>query len=244
MGDAMLDAGDTDPALPPFEHRCAAGRQLAGALQRFKNQAPIVLALPRGGVPVGYEVAVALDALLDVIMVRKIGAPGHEEYGLGAVVDGLDPQIVLNDEVVRLLRPPPGYVAAEQQRQLAEIERRKELYLHGRPSLPVKGRVVIVIDDGIATGGTVKAALKALSRNGAARVVLAVPVAPSDAVAALSVLADEVICLASPKPFLAVGLHYRDFAQTTDAEVIALLDRAARRPVDQGGHPTAEPLGH
>ena len=216
----------------PFKDRHDAGRHLAAALDRFRSEHPLILALPRGGVPVGYEVAAALDAPLDVIMVRKIGAPGHEEYGLGAVVDGLDPQLVLNDEVMQLVRPPPGYIEEEQQRQLAEIERRKALYLRSRPSLPVKDRVVIVVDDGIATGGTAKAALMALSRNGAARVVLAVPVAPSDVVDEFSKLADEVICLARPEPFLAVGLHYADFSQTTDEAVVALLDRAASRSVE------------
>lgn len=236
----MLHPADT--ALP-FEDRHDAGRRLAAALDRFRSDHPLILALPRGGVPVGYEVALALDAPLDVVMVRKIGAPGHEEYGLGAVVDGPDPQLVLNDEAMQLVRPPPGYVAAEQQRQLAEIERRKALYLRGRPSLPVKGRDTIVVDDGIATGGTAKAALKALSRNGAARVVLAVPVAPSGAVAELSRLADEVICLARPDPFLAVGFHYGDFSQTSDEEVVALLDHAASRPAEQGGQAAADPPG-
>jgi predicted phosphoribosyltransferase len=220
--------------FPHFADRRAAARQLASALLRFKDDDPIVLALPRGGVPVGYEVAMALDAPLDVVLVRKIGVPGHEEYGLGAVVDGNDPQTVLNDDVVRLVKPPPGYIAEEQRRQLAEIERRRELYLHGRPSQSVKDRLVIVVDDGIATGGTVKAVLKALSRAGAAHVVLAVPVAPAEAVAELSHLADEVVCLASPTPFHAVGLHYRNFEQTSDDEVIELLDLAAERPSGRG----------
>ena len=210
-----------------FSDRRQAGRQLAAALKPLKLENPIVLALPRGGVPVAFEVAQALGAPLDVVMVRKIGAPGHAELGLGAVVDGSDPQLVLNDEIVELLAPDPGYVEAEKRRQLKEIERRKRLYRGERPPVPVEGRVLIVIDDGIATGGTVKAVLRALAPARPSRRILAVPVAPKESIDMLAPEADDVVCLATPEPFFAVGTHYRDFRQTTDTEVVDLLRRAA-----------------
>src|ERR1043165_5931827 len=166
---------------PLFRNRRDAGRRLAAALAPYRESRPIVLALPRGGVPVGFEVAKALAAPLDVLLVRKIGAPGHEERGLGAVVDGHHPQLVLNEDLVRAVAPPPGYIEAEKQRQLAEIERRRQHYLGDRSPVAVEGRTVIVVDDGIATGATVKAALRGLARNHP-RLVLAVPVAPADTV--------------------------------------------------------------
>jgi len=211
---------------PLFRNRRDAGRRLAAVLQPHRTSRPIVLALPRGGVPVGFEVAKALAAPLDVLLVRKIGAPGHEELGLGAVVDGHDPQLVLNEDLVRAVAPPPGYMEAEQQRQLAEIERRRRHYIGDRSPVAVEGRTVIVVDDGIATGATVKAALRGLARNRPARLVLAVPVAPADSLDELSAECDEVVCLATPDPFYAVGPHYRDFRQTEDAEVVRLLAEA------------------
>jgi putative phosphoribosyl transferase len=211
-----------------FKDRIEAGRKLAEALMHLANANPIVLALPRGGVPVGFEVAKALGAPLDVVLVRKIGAPGQPELGLGAVVDGANPQLVLNEELVELVRPGQDYLEAEEKHQLVEIERRRALYRPGREPLALEGRTVIVVDDGIATGGSMKAVLQALRKSRPARVVLAVPVAPADSLDELSRLADETICLMTPEPFYAVGAHYRDFTQTTDEEVIDLLSRAAK----------------
>jgi predicted phosphoribosyltransferase len=209
-----------------FENRRQAGRQLAEALMRFAGKDTVVLALPRGGVPVAYEVAQALKAPLDAVLVRKIGAPGQPEFGLGAVVDGAVPQIVWNDKVMREVRPSPTYLKTEQQRQLQEIERRRNLYRAGRRAQDIAGKTVVVVDDGIATGGTMRAVLQALSQAGARRLVLAVPVAPREAIEEFQREIDEVVCLAAPEPFYAVGLHYENFDQTSDEEVIELLKRA------------------
>jgi putative phosphoribosyl transferase len=206
-----------------FRDRRDAGRQLAGALRRFATADPVVLALPRGGVPVGFEVAKALGALLDVLIVRKIGAPGHKEFGLGAVVDGGEPQVVLNEEAMAAVQPPQSYVEAEVGRQLKEIERRRRVYLGDREPCATRNRAVIVVDDGIATGGTVKTALRALRRTGPDYVILAVPVAPPEALPALRKDADEIVCLSTPEHFWAVGQYYDDFEQTSDDEVVALL---------------------
>jgi len=212
-----------------FQDRREAGRELAAALQRFKDARPIVLALPRGGVPVGYEVAKALGAPLDVLLVRKIGVPGQEELALGAVVGGANPQTVLNEEIVQVVGPLPGYVEAERERQLVEIERRRRVYRGDEPPLDMAGRTVIVVDDGIATGATVKAALRGIALNAPQRTILAVPVAPREALNELASACDEIVCLASPDPFYAVGAHYADFSQTSDEEVVRLL-AAARAP--------------
>lgn len=214
---------------PIFIDRRDAGHQLAEALRRFATEKPVVLGLPRGGVPVAYEVADELGAPLDVILVRKIGAPGHAELGLGAVVDGADPQVVLNPAVIEMVAPPADYVRQEVERQLEEIARRRKLYLGDRVPIHVRDRTVLVVDDGIATGGTVRAALQGLRRAGADRLVLGAPVGPLDVVQDLRGAADDIVCLATPEPFIAVGLWYRDFTQTSDDEVVDLLRRAASR---------------
>lgn len=211
---------------PEFCDRRDAGVKLAAALRHLEERHPVVLALPRGGVPVAFEVATALGAELDLLFVRKIGAPGYEELGMGAVVDGADPQLVLNEDVIRQLAPSPEYLRAEMRRQLAEIERRRSAYNGGMPPIELTGRTVILVDDGIATGGTMKAALKGVRKTHPAQLILAVPIAPRETIAALRSECDEVICLATPDPFYAVGAHYADFTQTTDEEVVRLLDQA------------------
>jgi putative phosphoribosyl transferase len=186
-----------------------------------------VLALPRGGVPVAFEIAAALGAPLDLLLVRKIGAPGFAELAVGAVVDGARPEAVVNEEVVRELGVSATYLEREAARELAKIERRRALYLRGRLPVALDGRTAVVVDNGIATGATVRVAVQALARSGAARrVVLAAPVAPREAARALC---DEAVFLAEPALFGSVGAFYDDFRQTEDAEVIALLDRAAVR---------------
>ncbi|MGE3691354.1 MAG: phosphoribosyltransferase [Novosphingobium sp.] len=211
-----------------FSDRREAGRKLGEAVARLKLADPVVLALPRGGVPVGYEVAEAIGAPLDILMVRKIGAPGHEEYGIGALVDGASPQLVIDENAVRMTGASSAYIDSEVARQLAEIERRRTIYMTG-PPIGLAGHTVVIVDDGIATGGTVKAALKGIALAKPGRVILAVPLAPADTLNELRDLCDEVVCLEQPLPFYAVGAHYRDFTQTTDAEVIQLLAKARLR---------------
>ncbi|MCS7267968.1 MAG: phosphoribosyltransferase family protein [Geminicoccaceae bacterium] len=213
-----------------FADRTDAGRRLAAALAHLAAQHPVVLALPRGGVPVGFEVAKALGAPLDVLLVRKIGAPFQPELAAAAVVDGPEPVLVRNEEVIRAYGIEDSWIRAEMKRELREIERRRKLYCGDRPPVPVRGRTAIVVDDGIATGTTVRAALRALAKLGPARRVLAVPVAPPDSLAALASEADEIVALEQPEWMGAVGQFYLDFTQTSDEEVIRLLAQAARPP--------------
>lgn len=218
-----------------FADRADAGRRLAAALARWRDVRPVVLGLPRGGVPVAYEVALALDAPLDVLVVRKLRAPQQPELGLGAVTDGDHPETVLNEEILGALVVPEAYLRREIAAQLAEVRRRQARFRGGRPGVPVADRTVIVVDDGVATGGTVRVAIRGLRRSRPRAVVLAVAVAAPDAVPALRAAADEVVCLATPDDFASVGQFYDDFGQTTDAEVMALLERAARRPAAARG---------
>jgi putative phosphoribosyl transferase len=223
-----------------FADRAAAGRLLGQRLHALGLQPPlIVLALPRGGVPVGFEIAQALGAELDVLIVRKIGAPGQEELGIGAIVDGDHPVVVINDYVAAMVGADARYIEAVKQRQLAEVERRKLAYRGTAPDPVVSGRTVIVVDDGIATGGTMKAALRALRARAPARLILAVPLAPPDSIAELAGECDEIVCLLQPTPFYAIGGHYADFGQTSDEEVVRLLAAAkqARQKTAPGGAP-------
>jgi putative phosphoribosyl transferase len=209
-----------------FADREDAGRQLAAKLARFNDRDPVVLALPRGGVPIGLEVAALLEAPLDLILVRKIGTPGQPELAVGAVVDGEKPELVINEDVKRLAGVPDDYIAEEKARQLKEIERRRKLWLGDRPRVTVKGRTALVVDDGIATGATVRAALHAVRRAGPRHLVLAAPVAPPNTIASLRGDADEIVCLAMPDPFWAISMFYGNFPQVADSEVSALMDRA------------------
>jgi len=212
----------------PFIDRMDAGRQLAKALARYKAQRPVVLALPRGGVPVAAEVATVLDAPLDLILVRKIGVPFQPELAMGAVVDGGKPVIVRNEDVISLTGVSEREFNATCDQQLAEIERRRKLYLGNRPHPQIAGRTVIVVDDGIATGATTRAALQAIRMRKPSKLVLAVPVAPTESLKELRGEADEIICLEDYEDFGAIGLFYSDFRQVSDTEVIEIL---ARHPV-------------
>jgi putative phosphoribosyl transferase len=192
----------------------------------FKNSDPVILALPRGGVPVGFEIAKALEAPLDVILVRKIGAPDQPELAIGAVADGPHAETVINDDIVNVLGIPQSYIEQESARQLKEIERRRALYLAQRPPVDRARKTAIVVDDGIATGATVRAALRAVKQSKPKRLVLAVPVAPPDTIAALLAEVDQVICLQTPTYLGAIGGFYADFHQVTDDEVVEMLRRS------------------
>lgn len=201
----------------PFRDRRDAGRQLASKLASYSEPNSVVLALPRGGVPVGYEVARALEAPLDIFLVRKLGAPGHEELAMGAVASG--GVSVLNEDVVDALGIPQSIIERVTAREIEELNRRERLYRGGRPAPDIQGRTVIVVDDGLATGATMRAAIQALRLQQPARVVVAVPIASPEICEALRSEADDVVCAMTAEPFVAVGNWYEDFTQTTDDEV-------------------------
>ncbi len=208
-----------------FKDRAEAGRKLAAALARYKDLRPVILALPRGGVPVAAEVAGALHAPLDLILVRKIGVPFQPELAMGAVVDGATPIIVRNDDVIRLAGIDEADFKVACDSELAEIERRRRLYLGNRERVDVAGKTAIVIDDGVATGATTRAALRATRMREPRKLVLAVPVASTDSLAELRADADEVVCLEDHEFFGAIGIYYVDFSQVPDEEVIKMLKR-------------------
>ena len=206
-----------------FKDRLDAGRQLAAALMEFKGRNCVVLALPRGGVPVAAEVARALNAPLDLLLVRKIGAPRQPELAIGSVTDGEAPMIVRDEELMGLTGTHPHQFDRICAQELAEIERRRALYVGKWPPVPVAGRIAIIVDDGLATGNTMRVALRSVRLRKPEMVVMAVPVAPPGTVEAFRKDADRVICLATPHPFGAVGYFYDDFSPTSDEEVIALM---------------------
>jgi len=209
-----------------FRERAAAGRKLAEQLKRrLGDEDVVVLGLPRGGVPVAFEVARELGAPLDVIVVRKLGVPHQPELGMGAI--GEDGVRILNDEVLAMAGVEENDLAVVERSERAELERRATRFRSGRPRTSLVGRSAVVVDDGIATGSTARAACQVARAHGASRVILAVPVAPRASLASLADAADEIVCLATPEPFFAVGQFYRDFSQTSDEEVVALLHRAA-----------------
>lgn len=206
----------------PFANRAEAGRLLGRRLEAECLTGPlVVVALPRGGVPVAAEVARCLGAPLDLLIVRKIGAPWERELAVAAVVDGTPPEIVINEEISAATGADAGYIEREAAVERREIERRRETYLHGRAPLALAGTTAILVDDGIATGATVRAALKGLRQRGATKVLLAIPVAPHAALMSLRGSCDRIVCLAEPHPFHAVGVHYVDFHQVDDVEVTA-----------------------
>ena len=217
----------------PFRNRADAGRKLAARLAAYKEERPVVLALPRGGVPVAAEVAAALNAPLDLVLVRKLGVPIQPELAMGAVVDGSAPIVVRNEDVIRLTGVTEEEVQAVCAAELAEIERRRERYLGTRARVDIAGRVAIVIDDGIATGATTRAALRALRRRGPKKLILAVPVAPTETLVAMRGEADDVVCLEDYADFGAIGFFYADFRQTSDSEVIAALARFPPPPAGE-----------
>jgi putative phosphoribosyl transferase len=222
--------GQVADGLAGFADRTDAGRRLAKALARFQADRPVVLALPRGGVPTGYEIALALKAPLDLVLVRKIGAPFQPELAVGAVVDGGQPETVINQAIAEEFQVPTSYLESEAARQLEEIERRRRLYHAGRRKVEVHDRTAIVVDDGIATGATMAAALHAIRRAGPKCLVLAVPVAPPDTIERLRPLVDQIECLIVPRHLGAIGMFYADFRQLSDDDVVDLLRRAADHP--------------
>lgn len=212
----------------PLADRTAAGRSLGSVLSdRYRGGDVVVLALPRGGVPVAHQVAAALDAPLDLMLIRKLGVPMQPELAMGAIASG--GVRVLNPDIVHSWRITGEEIAAVSQVEQQELERREKTYRGERPRPSIHGRTVILVDDGLATGATMRAAISALRRLEPARVVVAVPVAPAETVQALEELADEVVCLATPQPFFAIGSCYGDFTQVSDDEVRRLLEIAPRR---------------
>jgi putative phosphoribosyl transferase len=214
--------------MSPFKDRRDAGRKLAQKLSAYAGQSNVlILALPRGGVPVAYEVALALNAPLDIFIVRKLGLPGREELAMGAVASG--GVRVLNGDVIRMLSIPEEVIHFVAKRELQELQRREKLYRRDRPSPEVRDRTVILVDDGLATGASMRAALAGLRAQHPARIVVAVPTAAPDVCKAFQSEVDEIVCAITPEPFYGVGRWYEDFSQVTDEEVQMLFEEANRQ---------------
>lgn len=215
-----------------FRDRMEAGKHLSRQLQKYAGRLDaVVLALPRGGVPVGYQIAKALELPLDIFVVRKLGVPGHEELAMGAIASG--GIRVLNEDIVRELQIPDEVIAAAAVGQQRELERREKLYRQGKPPIDIRNKFVILVDDGLATGATMRAAAAALQKQGTEGVIVAVPVAARSTCEELSNEVDEIVCAVTPEPFYGVGSWYRDFSQTTDEEVIELLEKCRKRSYEK-----------
>ncbi len=208
-----------------FANRMEAGRLLAEKLLKYKKEKPVVIGLVRGGIPVAYEIAKLLESPLDVALVKKLGAPFQEELAIGAIVDGKTPQVFLNDEIISHIDIPKEYINRITKEKLEEIRLREKIYRRGEDRVSVRDRVVVVVDDGIATGASMKVVLKALRLEKPKKIVVAAPVAPPDTISLLERDADEIIVLLTPGDFYAVGAFYKDFSQTSDEEVISLLGK-------------------
>jgi predicted phosphoribosyltransferase len=225
----------SNTSVRAFADRREAGRELASRLADYRGRSDVVvLALPRGGVPVAFEIAEALDAPLDIFVVRKLGMPGHPEFAIGAIASG--GVRVLSDDVIRAYGVPHSAIDTVVRRELAALERREREYRRGRPLPDLRDRIVILVDDGLATGSTMRAAVQAVRAFEPARVVVAVPVGAPSTCAEFADIADEIVCARTPEPFSAVGLWYRDFSQTTDEEVRALLEEHARHATTRSAH--------
>lgn len=232
-----------------FKNRMEAGAQLAQRLGAYARRSDvIVLALPRGGVPVGFAIAQALEVQLDILLVRKLGVPGNEEFAMGAIASG--GMCVLQPDVLKHLNIPMEIVEATAQRKLKELAQREKLYRANRPAIPLEGRIAIIVDDGLATGSTMLVAINAARAAKAARLIVAVPVAPLEGIRQIESQVDETIFLLTPEPFYAVGMWYEEFGQTSDDEVVELLDKAAklqaqRKPCEDPSacHPPAADSG-
>lgn len=211
-----------------FENREEAGRLLALKLSKYKSDDLLVLAVPRGGVPIGYEIAAALDAPLDIIVAHKVGSPESPELAIGAVVDGDEPEVIVNERIISALGVDDAYLKSAIASELKEIHRRQNAYRWGHDPAPIDGKIVVLVDDGVATGASIRAAMRGVKRKGAAKLIVAVPVAPPATVETLAAECDDLVCLETPEDFQAVGQFYRDFSPTSDDEVVELLSKARR----------------
>lgn len=216
-----------------FDDRRQAGEKLAELLGGYKTQDPVVYALPRGGLPVGAAIAERLNAPLDLVLVRKLGAPGQPELAIGAVADGAAPACALNEGLIRELDVSKAYIDKVKAAGLAEIDRRRTIFFRDHAAISPKGRCAILVDDGLATGATMEAAVKSMRQAEASKVIVAVPVAPADVAAKFERIADAFICVETPYPFYAVGAHYGFFPQLDDTDVLRILAEARKRPPGQ-----------